>query len=54
MEEELAQFNDRFKTLLVIHEEYNLLLEDEERAIDDDWFNDLNNRVCAFKRNALN
>ena len=54
MEEELAQFNDLFKVLLGTHEEYNAQLEDEERAIDDDWFNDLDNRVCAFKRKTLN
>ena len=54
VEEELAQFNDLFKMLLGIHEEYNALLEDEERAIDDDWFDDLDNRVCSFKRKTLN
>ena len=54
VEEELAQFNDLFKMLLGIHEEYNALLEDEERAIDDDWFDDLDNRVFSFKRKTLN
>ena len=54
MEEELAQFNDLFKVLQGIHEEYNALLEDEERATDDDWFDDLDNGVCAFKRKTLN
>ena len=54
MGEELAHFNDLFKILLGIHEEYNALLEDEERAINDDWFDDLGNRVCAFKRKTLN
>ena len=41
--EELAQFNDLFKMLLGIHEEYNASLEDEESALDDDWFDDLDN-----------
>ena len=54
VEEELTQFNDLFKILLGIHEEYNALLEDEERAIDDDWFDDLDNQVCAFKTKTLN
>ena len=54
MEEEVAQFNDLFKMLLSIHGEYNTLLEDEERAVDDDWFDDLDNRVCASKRETLN
>ena len=54
MEEGLAQFNDLFKMLLGIHEEYNALLDDEERAVDDDWFDDLDNRICAFKRKTFN
>ena len=54
VEEELAQFNDLFKMLLGTHEEYNALLEDEERAVDDDCFDDLASRVFAFKRKTLN
>ena len=54
VEEELAQLNDLFKMLVSIHEEYNALLEDEERAVEDDWFNDLDSRVCAFKKKTLN
>ena len=53
-EEELAQFNDLFKMLLGIHAEYNALPENEERATDDDWFDDLDSQVCAFKRKTLN
>ena len=53
VEEELAQFNDPFKMLLGTQEEYNALLEDEERATDDDWFDDFDSRVCAFRRKAL-
>ena len=45
MEEELAQFNDLFKMFLGILEEHNALLEDEERAVDDDWFDDIDNQV---------
>ena len=54
VKEEFAQFNYLFKMLPGIHEEYNALLKDEERAIDDDWFDSLDNRVCAFKRKTLN
>ena len=43
VEEQFAQFNDLFKMLLSMHEEYNALLEDEERAVEDDWFDDLDN-----------
>ena len=40
--------------LLNIHEEYSQVLIDDERAGGDDWFDDLNNKVCAFKRKILN
>ena len=50
VEEELAQINDLFKMLLSIHEEYSQVLDDDERADEDDWFDDLDNTVCTFKR----
>ena len=40
--------------LLNIHEEYSQVLIDDERAGEDDWFDDLDNKVCAFKRKILN
>ena len=49
VEEELAQFNELFKMLLSIHEEYSQLLDDDERAAQDDWFDDLDKTVCTFK-----
>ena len=36
VEEELGQFNDLFKMLLSVHEDYNRLLHDEERQQDDE------------------
>ena len=54
VEEELAQFNELFKMLLSIHEEYSQVLDDEKRADEDDWFDDLNNTVCTFKRKIHN
>ena len=54
VEEELADFNDLFKMLLKIHEEYSQVLVDDERAGEDDWFDDLDKKVCAFKRKILN
>ena len=53
VKEELAQFNYLFKMLLGIHEEYNALLENEEIAIYDNCFDDLDNRLCAFKRKTI-
>ena len=36
--------------LLNIHEEYSQVLDDDKRAGEDDWFDDLDNKVCTFKR----
>ena len=49
IEEELAQFNDLFKMLQTIHEEYSKVLDDDDRANEDDWFDDLDNKVSTFK-----
>ena len=54
VEEELAQFNDLFKMLLNIHEEYSQMLGDEERADEDDWSDDYDNKVCASRRKINN
>lgn len=53
MEEELAQLNYLVKMLMDTHEEDNVLLDDEARATDNDWFDDLDNQVCTFKRKTL-
>ena len=50
VEEELAHFNDLLKMLLSINEEYSQVLNDDETADEDDWFDDLDNTVCTFKR----
>ena len=50
IEEELPQFNDLFKMLPSIHKEYSWVLDDDKRVDEDDWFDDLDNRVCTFKR----
>ena len=48
VEEGMKQFNVVFKMLLDAHQEYNQLLEDDERGRDDDWFDDVETRVCPF------
>ena len=40
--------------LLNIHEEYSQVLDDDERAGEDDWFDELDNRVFTFKRKTHN
>ena len=46
----MAQFNDLFKMLLSAYEDYNALLEDEARDKEDEWFDDIENKVPSFKR----
>ena len=38
VDEELAQLNNLFKMLLNIREEYSQVLDDDETAGEDDWF----------------
>ena len=40
----MAQFNDLFKMLLGVYEEYNALLEDEARLKEDEWFDEIGKR----------
>ena len=40
--------------LLNIYEEYSQVLDNDKRAGEDDWFDDLDNKVCTFKRNIHN
>ena len=40
--------------LLNIHEEYSQVLDDDERAGEDDWFDDLGNKVWTLKRKNHN
>ena len=49
VQQELAQFNDVYKLFVNLHEELNPMLEDSERAADDEWFEDIDERVCTFK-----
>ena len=54
VQQELAQFNDVYKLFVNLHEELNPRLEDSERAADDEWFEDIDERVCTFKRKTHN
>ena len=46
----MKQFNDIFKMLLDVHQEYSQLLGDDERGRGDNWFDDVDIQVCSFKR----
>ena len=50
VQEEMAQFIDLLKMLLIAHEEYNALSEDEMRDKENEWFDEIDNQVFSFKR----
>ena len=50
VEEEMNQFNDLLKMLIDVHQDYNQLLDDDEREKDDNWFDEIDTQVCSFKR----
>ena len=49
VEEALAQFDYIFKQLLLVHQEYHYLLEDDEKLADEEWFEEVDERVFTFK-----
>ena len=53
VEEEIAQFDYIFKQLLLVHQGinqgYQSLLAEEEKPTDEEWFEEVNERVFTFK-----
>ena len=50
VEEEINQFNDLLKILIDVHQDYNQLLGDDEKEMDDDWFDKIDTQACSFNR----
>ena len=53
VEEALAQFDYIFKQLLLVHQEYHSLLEDEKLA-DEEWCEEVDECVFTFKHKVYN
>ena len=49
VEEEMAQFNFVFKELHQVHQEYQSLLSEMEKGDDEDWFEEVDEKVFTFK-----
>ena len=49
VEEEMAQFNFVFKELQQVDQEYQSLLSEVQKVDDKDWFEEVDERVFAFK-----
>ena len=54
VEEALAQFDYIFKQLLLVHQEYHSLLEDETKLADEEWFEEVDEHVFTFKHKVYN
>ena len=48
--EELYLFDDQFRMILEVHEEYHQLIEDKIKQEEDEvWFGKLDKNLCTFK-----
>ena len=52
--EEIAQFNYIFKQLLLVHQEYHSLLDEEEKPTEKEWFEEVDEHVFTFKHQVPN
>ena len=53
--EELRLFDDQFRMILEVHEEYHQLIEDKVKQEEDEvWFDKLDENVCTFKHKVPN
>ena len=54
VQEALAQFDYIFKQLLLLHQGYQSLLEDDEKLADEEWFEEVDELVFRFKHKVYN
>ena len=55
MREEVCLFDDQFRMILVVHEEYHQLIEDKVKQEEDKvWFDKLDKNLCTFKHKVHN
>ena len=53
--EEFRLFDDQFRMILEVHEEYHQLIEDKVKQEEDEvWFDKLDENVCTFKHKLHN
>ena len=54
VEEALAQLGYIFKQLILVHQEYHSLLEDDGKLTDEEWFEEVDERAFTFKHKVYN
>ena len=52
LSEEIARYDYIFKQLLLVHEEYHSLLDEPDKCNDNEWFEEVDERVFTFKHNV--
>ena len=53
VEDEIAQIDLIFEQLLLVHQEYYSFLDEEENQTDEEWFEEVEERVFTFKLQVL-
>ena len=54
VEEEIAQYDFIFKQLMLVHKEYHSLLDDPDKYNDDEWFEEVDERMFISKHKTHN
>ena len=47
--DQVQQLVDIFKMMFEVYKEYNSMLQSDVQEADEDWFDDVEQNLCAFK-----
>ena len=50
----MQQLDDIFKMMFEVHQEYNSMLQPDAQETDEEWFDDVEHNLCAFKQKIHN
>ena len=50
----MQQLDGISKTMFEVHKEYNSLLQPDEQEADEEWLDDVEHNLCAFKQKIYN
>ena len=48
-EQKMQQLDEVFKMIFEVHKEYNLMLQPDAQETDEEWFEDVEHNLFAFK-----
>ena len=52
--DQMQQLDDIFKMMFEVHKEYNSMLQPDAQETDEEWFDDVEHNLCAFKQKIHN